>query len=69
MKSSELRDKSPQDLQAELLRLRREQFGLRMQKASGQLGQPHLLREARRDIARIKTIMAEKRLILEKQDG
>lgn len=61
MKASELRDKSPQELGEELLKLRKEQFNLRMQKASGQLGQPHMLVEARRNIARIKTIMAEKR--------
>ena len=61
MKASELRDKSPQELSEELLKLRKEQFNLRMQKASGQLGQPHLLGETRRNIARIKTIMAEKR--------
>ena len=61
MTSAELREKSPQELQAELMRLRKEQFGLRMQGASGQLGQPHLLKEARRDIARVKTIMQEKR--------
>ncbi|MEZ5560896.1 MAG: 50S ribosomal protein L29 [Pseudomonadales bacterium] len=60
MNTAELREKSPKDLQEELLRLRREQFGLRMQKASGQLGQTHLLQEARRNIARIKTILAEK---------
>ena len=69
MKASELRDKSPQELGDELLKLRKEQFNLRMQKASGQLGQPHLLAEARRDIARIKTILAEKRVFMEKQDG
>lgn len=45
----------------ELLRLRKEQFQLRMQKASGQLGQTHLLAEARRDLARVKTILQEKR--------
>ena len=60
MKATELREKSPQELQAELLRLRKEQFNLRMQKASGQLGQPHLLGETRRDIARIKTVLVEK---------
>ena len=60
MKASELRDNTPQQLQEELLKLRREQFNLRMQKASGQLGQTHLLNETRREIARIKTIMAEK---------
>jgi large subunit ribosomal protein L29 len=61
MKVSELRDKSPQQLNEELLKLRKEQFILRMQKASGQLGQTHVLGETRRDIARIKTILAEKR--------
>ena len=61
MKASELREKSPDQLNEELLKLRKEQFSLRMQKASGQLGQPHMLGEARRDIARIKTILAEKR--------
>jgi large subunit ribosomal protein L29 len=61
MKATELRDKSPQELNDQLLKLRKEQFILRMQKASGQLGQTHVLGETRRDIARIKTILAEKR--------
>lgn len=61
MTGTELREKSPQDLQAELMRLRKEQFSLRMQRASGQLGQMHLLKETRREIARVKTIMQEKR--------
>jgi large subunit ribosomal protein L29 len=61
MKASDLREKTPEQLQEELLKLRKEQFALRMQKASGQLGQPHLLGETRRDIARIKTILSEKR--------
>ncbi|MFU8816554.1 MAG: 50S ribosomal protein L29 [Pseudomonadales bacterium] len=61
MNASDLREKSPQELTEELIKLRREQFILRMQKASGQLGQTHMLGEARRDIARIKTILAEKR--------
>jgi len=60
MKVAELRNKSVNELREELLKRRREQFGLRMQKASGQLGQSHLLGEARRDIARIKTVLAEK---------
>jgi large subunit ribosomal protein L29 len=63
MKASELRDMDLQQLNGELLRLRKEQFQLRMQRASGQLGQTHLLAEARRDVARIKTILQEK------QDG
>ncbi len=60
MNATELREKTQQELQAELLRLRKEQFSLRMQKASGQLGQIHLLNEARRNIARVKTVMQEK---------
>ncbi len=60
MNATELREKTQQELQTELLRLRKEQFSLRMQKASGQLGQVHLLNEARRNIARIKTVMQEK---------
>ncbi len=57
----ELREKSPEELRQELLRLRREHFNLRMHKASGQLGQVHLLRETRKDIARVKTLIQEKR--------
>jgi large subunit ribosomal protein L29 len=60
MKVADLRNKSVKELGDELLKRRREQFGLRMQKASGQLGQTHLLKEARHDIARIKTVLAEK---------
>ena len=60
MKVADLRNKSVKELTDELLKRRREQFGLRMQKASGQLGQTHLLTETRRDIARIKTVLAEK---------
>jgi large subunit ribosomal protein L29 len=60
MNATELREKTQQELQDELLRLRKEQFSLRMQKASGQLGQIHLLNEARRNIARVKTVMQEK---------
>ncbi len=61
MNGADLREKSPAELQQELMRLRKEQFSLRMQRASGQLGQMHLMKEARRDIARVKTIMQEKR--------
>lgn len=61
MKASELKEKSVDELGAELIRLRKEQFGLRMHKASGQLGQTHLLKEMRRDIARVKTVLREKR--------
>ena len=60
MNAQELREKDANELQEELLRLRKEQFSLRMQFASGQLGQTHLVTQARRDIARVKTIMKEK---------
>lgn len=59
MKTSELREKSADDLRRELLALRREQFNLRMQEATGQLVQTHQYGLIRRDIARIKTIMRE----------
>jgi large subunit ribosomal protein L29 len=60
MKAAELREKTALELNDELLRLRREEFSLRMQSASGQLGQTHLIKEMRRDIARVKTLMKEK---------
>lgn len=60
MEAKELRNKSKSELEAELLELRKEQFSLRMQKAAGQLKQTHELRRVRRDIARIKTVLAEK---------
>ena len=59
MKTTDLRAKSADELQAEVLRLQKEHFALRMQRASGQLGQSHLLKEVRRDLARVKTIMKE----------
>ena len=60
MKAAELREKETEELYEELLRLRKEQFGLRMQDASGQLGQYHLLNQVKRDIARVKTVIVEK---------
>jgi large subunit ribosomal protein L29 len=60
IKASELREKSAQELGDQLLSLREEQFKLRMQKATGQLGQSHLLKENQRDIARVKTVLHEK---------
>ena len=61
MEISELREKDEEDLKGELERLTKEHFGLRMQFASGQLGQTHLLKEIRRDIARVKTCIKESR--------
>lgn len=60
MKANELRDKSVEELSGQLQTLRQEQFKLRMQQATGQLAQTHLLKQARRDIARVKTVLQEK---------
>ena len=60
MKANDLRSKSAAELKAELRGLLKEQFGLRMQHASGQLAKPSEIRRVRRDIARVRTVMAEK---------
>lgn len=60
MKASELKEKSIEALNAELLELLREQFNYRMQASTGQLTQTHLQRNVRRSIARVKTIITEK---------
>ena len=60
MKANELREKTVDDLNSELMALLREQFNLRMQNGSGQLSRPHQLKEVRRNIARVKTVLNEK---------
>jgi large subunit ribosomal protein L29 len=60
MKSSELRVKSAEELEQELLSLTKAQFGLRMQLATQQLSNNSQLGKVRRDIARVKTILTEK---------
>lgn len=60
MKAQELNEKTVEELNAELLKQLEAQFKLRMQKSTGQLNQTHLLKQARRDIARIKTVLAQK---------
>lgn len=60
MNASQLREKSPDELKQELLALLREQFNLRMQKATQQANKPHLFRQARRNIARVKMVLSEK---------
>jgi len=57
MKAAEVRAKTPDQLQDELVSLKKEQFNLRFQKASGQLEKTARVRQVRRDIARIKTIL------------
>ncbi len=60
MKATELREKSAEQLNEQLLTLLRDQFNLRMQKATGQLGQSQLLKQTKRDIARVKTVLNQK---------
>jgi large subunit ribosomal protein L29 len=59
MKASELRQKSTDELSAELLESLKEQFVFRMQRATGQLTRPSEMKKVRRKIARIKTIINE----------
>jgi len=59
MKAADLRSKSIDELNEELVALRREQFNLRMQHASGELTSHHEHGRVRKDIARVKTILVE----------
>jgi large subunit ribosomal protein L29 len=61
MDAQDLRAKNETELREELSGLLREQFNLRMQRGVGQLPTPHDLRRVRRDIARVKTVLNEKR--------
>ena len=59
MEAQELRKKSVDELNSELVALRREQFNLRMQQATGELAQHTQHRRVRKDIARVKTVLSE----------
>lgn len=61
MNAQDMREKNEMELREELSGLLREQFNLRMQRGIGQLPTPHDLRRVRKDIARIKTVMNEKK--------
>jgi large subunit ribosomal protein L29 len=60
MKADDLRQQSLDQLADQLLQLKKEQFNLRFQRASGQLENTARVREVRRDIARIKTLQTER---------
>ena len=60
MKSTELKIKTVKQLQTELLELRREQFNLRMQHATGQLQKSDQVAKVRKNIARVKTVLNQK---------
>jgi len=59
MKSSEIRQKTGEEMEQELDALHKEQFNLRMQNATGQLTRNSEIKRVRRDIARIKTVLSE----------
>ena len=61
MKAKEYRAKSDEELERELVELAREAFNLRMQQGTGQLSRPSHVGEVRRSIARVKTILNERR--------
>lgn len=60
VKAEELRAKTPDELKDKLVSLKKEAFNLRFQGATGQLENPARMRLVRREIARIKTVLAEK---------
>jgi len=61
MKAQDLRAKKESELRQELGDLLREQFNLRMQRGTGQLATPHEMRRVRKDIARVRTVLNEKK--------
>jgi len=60
MKAEDIRAKSDDELKDELIGLRKEAFNLRFQRSSGQLENTARVRQVRRDIARIKTVLGER---------
>lgn len=60
MNASELRNKGDKELREELIALRKEQFNLRMQQAAGQMPRGHQIHNARKNIARVKTVLVER---------
>ena len=60
MKASDVRSKTADELKDQLVDLKKEQFNLRFQRATQQLEKPARVKQVRRDIARIKTILGEK---------
>ena len=60
MKAAELREKTPDELKQELAQLKKQSFNLRFQQATGQLENTSAFRKARRDAARVKTVLNQK---------
>lgn len=61
MKLSEIKELTPKELEARKREMRHELFNLRVQQQAGQLERPHILRQIRRDVARIETVLTSKR--------
>jgi large subunit ribosomal protein L29 len=61
MELKQLRQKSADELKAHLVELQKERFALRMQKATGQLAKTHEARRVRREIARVNTLLGQKK--------
>ena len=60
MSAQELRDKTPDQLRDQLVQLKKEAFNLRFQMATGEVANPARIRQVRREVARVKTILNEK---------
>jgi large subunit ribosomal protein L29 len=69
MKGKDLRAKSAAELNEELLKLRREQFNLRMARATGQAAKPDQFAKVRKNIARVKTVLAQAKTSETKASG
>lgn len=67
MKTSELQAKSRDELLKELVELRREQFNLRMQQATGQMARPDQFSKVRKNIARVKTVLRAQEIAAARQ--
>lgn len=67
MKAAELREKTTEELQEILLEELRSQFNLRMRKGTGQLDKPSEMKKTRRNIARLNTLINEKKIALGKE--
>ena len=61
MKTSDARAMTPDQIEDEVLKLKKEQFNLRFQRATGQLENTSRVRQVRRDIARLKTVVRQKK--------
>jgi len=60
MDAAEMREKTPDQLREQLIALKKEQFNLRFQAATGQLENPARMKLVRRDVARVKTVLNQK---------